>query len=198
MSTWQAPDIARGCRGAAVAASTHLCLGDSMRFTLFVVMAAATAYGGSKIAFLNTSRAILETSDGRRASAELMQRFAPEKDRLSLRETEIRDIERLLGSPPDQVTAAARERLKRDVEDKRRELVRINGDLRAQVDRARNQVLAELHAKLMKIVDAYAKKKKFTVVIDTSDPATPVVWRADAADITAQIVKLYEQAHSPH
>jgi outer membrane protein len=47
----------------------------------------------------------------------------------------------------------------------------------------------------MAIIDQYASRNGFAVVLDVSSPQTPVMWAAAAVDITPEIVKLYDQAH---
>jgi hypothetical protein len=54
-------------------------------------------------------------------------------------------------------------------------------------------VLKDLSAKLTVVVEKYATQKHFEVVLDESDPKTPVLWRAEETDITAEAITLYEQ-----
>ena len=55
--------------------------------------------------------------------------------------------------------------------------------------------MQELGGKMMAVVEKYAQQNGFAIVIDVSNPQTPVLWAAQAIDITAEIVKLYDQAN---
>jgi hypothetical protein len=48
---------------------------------------------------------------------------------------------------------------------------------------------------MMAVVEKYAQSNGLAMVIDVSNPQTPVLWAAQAVDITAEIVKLYDQAN---
>jgi Skp family chaperone for outer membrane proteins len=65
---------------------------------------------------------------------------------------------------------------------------------RQQVEEEQRRILKGLNDKLLPIVESYAKQKHFEVVLDESDPRTPVYWRAKGTDITDEIVKRYNLA----
>jgi outer membrane protein len=45
------------------------------------------------------------------------------------------------------------------------------------------------------VIEKYATQNGFALVLDVSNPQTPVLWAASAIDITNDIVKLYDQAN---
>jgi outer membrane protein len=55
--------------------------------------------------------------------------------------------------------------------------------------------MQELGGKMMAVLEKYATQNAFAVVLDVSNPQTPVLWAASAVDITNDIVKLYDQAY---
>jgi outer membrane protein len=48
---------------------------------------------------------------------------------------------------------------------------------------------------MMAVLEKYDTANAFAVVLDVSNPQTPVLWAASAADITNDIVKLYDLAY---
>jgi outer membrane protein len=50
-----------------------------------------------------------------------------------------------------------------------------------------------LGRKLMTVLDKYSKENSYAVVFDTSSQQTPVIYAANAVDITQDIIKLYDQ-----
>jgi outer membrane protein len=47
----------------------------------------------------------------------------------------------------------------------------------------------------MDVIIKYATQNGFAMVVDVSNPQTPVLWADPAVDITNEIVKLYDQGH---
>jgi Skp family chaperone for outer membrane proteins len=67
-------------------------------------------------------------------------------------------------------------------------------DQRHQFDDEQKRVIQNLSAKLIPVIEKYAKQKHLEVVLDISDAKTPVVWIAPQRDITDEIIKLYDRA----
>jgi Skp family chaperone for outer membrane proteins len=47
-------------------------------------------------------------------------------------------------------------------------------------------------AKMGAVIDQYAKQNGYTVVIDAS---APLLWAAESANVTPDVIKAYDQAH---
>jgi len=45
------------------------------------------------------------------------------------------------------------------------------------------------------VLDRYSRERGYTVVLDTSAPGSPVVYGSSGADVTQDIVRLYDQAY---
>ena len=57
------------------------------------------------------------------------------------------------------------------------------------------KIMQELGNKVMAVLEKFATANGYALVLDVSNPQTPVLWAASAIDITADIVKLYDQAN---
>ena len=57
------------------------------------------------------------------------------------------------------------------------------------------KIMQELGNKVMAVLEKYATANGYAIVLDVSNPQTPVLWAASAIDITNDIVKLYDQAN---
>jgi outer membrane protein len=55
--------------------------------------------------------------------------------------------------------------------------------------------MQELGNKVMAVVEKYATGNGYALVLDVSNPQTPVLWASQTIDITGDIVKLYDQAN---
>jgi len=160
---------------------------------LSVLMLAGTAAAKPRVAVLNAQQAILETQDGKAASAALRNKFGPFASQVSAQQEEIDRLQQQLDQPERTVeeTASLKARIAALTQRHRRN----QEDLQVEVEQEQKRLLQDLAAKLLPVVEKYARKKHFDVVLDVSDPRTPVYWRAASTDITSEIVKQYELAH---
>jgi outer membrane protein len=85
----------------------------------------------------------------------------------------------------------------RDIDTNTKAMNRLSEDAQADLDQEQGKVQQELGGKIMAIIDQYAQKNGYAVVLDVSNPQTPVLWAAAAVEITPDIVRLYDQAHPP-
>lgn len=134
-----------------------------------------------RVAILDVQKAVLSTEDGKAASIEMHDKFDPEQRRLANEQQEIRSLRSQLSGDDGRI-AALEQSYRRKTE-----------QAREKFETERQRVFKELVDKLMVVVGQYAKQNHFEVVLDISDPKTPVVWSAGAADITDEVIELYGQ-----
>jgi Skp family chaperone for outer membrane proteins len=142
-----------------------------------------------KIAIFNSQRAILSTEDGKAAATELKRKFEPDQEKLDQEQREIDSLGNDLRASNDiEEMAALRARIDALV----RTHYRRRDDLHKKLEEERIRVLNQLGQKMMAVVEKIAKQKHFEVVLDASDPNTPVYWRAEKIDITDEVIKRYD------
>jgi len=149
----------------------------------------------TKIAIINITQAILGTKDGQVAATALQARFAPRQQELQKRQTEIAGLREQLAKGSATMSQEAKDKLMRDIDSGTKALNRENEDAQADLDQEQGKVQQDLGGKIMAIIDQYALKNGYAVVLDVSNPQSPVLWAASAVEITGDIVKLYDQAH---
>lgn len=149
----------------------------------------------TKVAIINITGAILGTKDGQVAASALQARFAPKQQELQRKQTEIAALREQLSKGSATMSQEAKDKLMRDIDTNTKALNRDTEDAQADLDQEQGKVQQDLGGKVMAIIDQYATKNGFAVVLDVSNPQTPVLWAASAVDITPEIVKLYDQAH---
>ena len=76
-----------------------------------------------------------------------------------------------------------------------RRLQRGNDDLNEELNAAQGEIVDGIGRKMLEVLDRYSRENGFTVVLDTSAQGSPVVYGSSQSDITAEIVKLYDQAY---
>ena len=89
----------------------------------------------------------------------------------------------------------AKAKLMRDIDANNKSLQRDTEDAQADLDQEQGKIMQELGDKVMAVLEKYATANGYAMVLDVSNPQTPVLWAASAIDITNDIVKLYDQAN---
>jgi outer membrane protein len=90
------------------------------------------------------------------------------------------------------MTPQTRQQLSEEMAAKKKVFDRDAQDLNDDAEAADGQLMQEITGKMGAVIDEYAKQNGYTVVMDA---AQPVLWAAETANITPDIVKLYDQKH---
>ena len=149
----------------------------------------------TKVGVIHVQEAILSTKDGQKAAGELQAKFAPKKNELEKKQGDIAALQDQLRKGSATMSDDAKNKLMRDIDSKNTSLKRDSEDFDSDVQQEEGKLMQELGAKMMKVLDKYAADNGFAVIIDVSNPQTDVLWRATAADITADIIALYDKAN---
>ena len=149
----------------------------------------------TKIATINVQSAILLTKDGQKAAADLQATFNPRQQDLEKKQTELTNLQDQLRKGSATMSEDAKTKLVRDIDATTTRVNRDTQDAQSDLDEAQGKLMQELGGKLMAVLEKYATQNAYAVVLDVSNPQTPVLWAASAVDITNDIVKLYDQAY---
>jgi outer membrane protein len=155
---------------------------------------AAGAATGTKIGTINIRQAIVTTAEGKQASAEL-QSVAAQQSELEALNKQINDLRQQLaanattwGDDQKARVAAQGQRLTAKFD-------RQNTALQEDVNAAQSEVVDRIGRKMMDVVERYARENGFVAVFEYPAQNTSVVYASANIDITAEIIKLYDQAY---
>jgi outer membrane protein len=157
--------------------------------------AAAAAAGPVKIAIINMRNAIIATAEGKQAQAQLQSQFAPRQADLQNTQKQIEDLQRRLSEGARTLSDDEKGKMQREGELLTRRLQRNNDDLNEELNAAQGEVVDGIGRKLLDVLDRYSRENGYTIVLDTSAQGSPVVYGSSNSDITADIVRLYDQAY---
>jgi outer membrane protein len=158
-----------------------------------VAALAPSALAQAKVGVINTQRAILETADIKKASADLQTKFKPRQDQLDKLQREIADLQTQLESSAGKLSAAGQADLEAQGQRKQREAQRISEDLQADVDRERNDVLQRAQTRMTEVLKKLSEDKGLDIVVDTG----AVPYFKVAFEITEDAIKAYDKAYPP-
>jgi outer membrane protein len=149
----------------------------------------------SKIGIIHVQNAILSTKDGQKSAAGLQTRFAPKKAELDKKQSAIAALQEQYRKGSASLSDEAKLKLTREIDAGTKALNRDTEDAQTELDQEQGKVMQELGQKMMTVLDKYAKDNGYAVVIDVSNPQTPVLWASNGVDITNDIVNLYDKAN---
>jgi outer membrane protein len=161
----------------------------------FAALANAQSITPTKVAIIHVQNAILMSTDGKKAAGDLTTTFAPRKAELEKKQQEIAALQDQLKKGSTTMSEEARTKLMRDSDALTTKLNRDTQDAQTDLDEAQGKLMQELGNKMLAIIEKYATQNGFALVLDVSNPQTPVLWAASGIDITNDIVKLYDQAN---
>jgi outer membrane protein len=162
-----------------------------LRPLALLAFAAGCAVAQSKVAIINLQRAVLETAEMKKASADLQTKYKPRTDALQKVQQELNDIQTQLQASQGKLSATGEADLQARGTRKQREAERLNEDLQADVERERNSILERAQSRLDAVLKKIAEEQSIDVVIDTTNR----VWHKPTLEITDAVIAAYDKAY---
>jgi outer membrane protein len=157
--------------------------------------ALAHAQNPTKVAIIHVQNAILSTKEGQKAANELSTKFAPKKAELDKKQADLAGLQDQLRKGSATMSEDMKNKLMRDFDAGNKNLQRDTQDAQEELDQEQGKVMQELGNKMMGLIEKYSTQNGIALVVDVSNPQTPVLWASQTIDITGDIVKLYDQAN---
>ncbi|HTS76644.1 MAG TPA: OmpH family outer membrane protein [Bryobacteraceae bacterium] len=157
---------------------------------------ASPALQPGKVGVIEIQAAILNTKDGQKASAQFKVKFDPRQKELNGKAQEIRDLQNKLQSGGAALSDTAKQDLQRNLEEKQKRYQRDVEDAQAEFQSEQQRVLGDLEQRMTQVIDKYAQANGYAVIIDVSNPQTPVMYAAPNVNITKDIIELYDKSAS--
>ena len=148
----------------------------------------------NKIAVIAIQQAIVATKDGQKAAAELDAKAGPKKKELDQKQSDITSLQDQLTKGQNTLSESTKNDLYKNIESKKKSLQRDFEDAQAEMDQEQQKILQQLGQKMMAVIERYAKDNGYTLVVDVSNPQTPVLYASPSVDITKEIIELYDKS----
>jgi outer membrane protein len=152
------------------------------------------AAASGKVGVVDVRQAIVATSEGKQASAELQSQFASRQSELEGLNKHIADVRQRMQAG-DKLSQEEQVRLQRDGEVSTRQLQRKQDEYQEDVNAAQADVVDRIGRKLVDVLDRYSRENGFVIVFDSSAQNSPVLYKSTQIDLTQDIVRLYDQAY---
>src|SRR5437660_10680576 len=154
-----------------------------------LLAAASVGSAQTKVGIINLQRAVLESAEIKKASAEMENKYKPRQAEIEKLQKEIAGIQQSLQS--GKLNALGEQDANAQGQRKQRELTRITEDLQADVDRERNEILGKSSQRMQEVVKKLATEKGLDIVIDI----TNAVYFKDSLEITTEAIAAYDKAY---
>jgi outer membrane protein len=162
---------------------------------LAVAQAASPAAPATKIGIVNIQDAIVATNEGKKEFDALQTRFNPKQVELKGLNDELDNLKKQFEAQKDKLSPEASAAQLKTIESKQKTLQRNLEDAQAEYQGAEQEVVNRIGGKLLTVLEKYSKANGYSMVLDVSNPQTPVLWFDKGTDITTQLVDAFNTAN---
>ena len=152
---------------------------------------AAAPSGPAKIAVIAFQVAVAQTNEGQRGFADLQKKYDPKRQQLKAQSDEIDNLTKQLQAQGASLTDAERQARSTAIDTKKKQLDRDFQDTQSDFQQDMQDVYNSLASKVYDVMQAYAEKEGFTVVLDVSQQQSPVLFASNSTNITKQVIDAY-------
>jgi outer membrane protein len=149
------------------------------------------AAGPAKIGIVNIQDAIIATNEGKKEFDALQARFAPKQNDLKALNDEVENMKKDLQAKGDKLNEDERAKQVKNLETKQKTLQRNYEDAQNEFQQAEQEVVQRIGAKMLNVLEKYADKNGYSVILDVSNPQTPVLWANKGTNITKELIDAY-------
>jgi len=151
---------------------------------------------GTKVGIVSIQDAIANTNEGKKELEALQQKFAPRQAALQTQNDELENLKKQLQAQSDKLSDEERNSRIRSATEKQKTLQRNAEDFQNEVQTAEQEILNRLGKKMLDVLEKYARDNGYAVVMDVSNPQTPVLYANPGTNITKNLIDAYN-AESP-
>lgn len=174
-----------------------LSLGLSTAFSCLALAQAASTPAAdpgppaTKIGVVNIQEAIMTSNEGKKEADALQAKYGGRQNELKTLNDEVENLKKQYQAQEASLSEDARATKAKAIEAKSKTLQRNYEDFQNEVNQAEQEVVNRIGQKMLGVLEKYAKGNGFAVVIDVSNPQTPVLWFNQGTLITKQLVEAY-------
>ena len=152
---------------------------------------AAAAPAVTKVGIINIQAAIVNSNEGQRDFEQLQKKFDPKRVELENLNKEVDELQKKFNAQQDKLSDEARGELLKQIDAKKKTLQRNYEDANTDIQAQQNEIANRIGQKLVEVLDKFAKDNSFTLILDVSGQASPVLWAASSVDVTKPVVDAY-------
>ena len=156
-----------------------------------VPAAAAAPAGPAKVAVIAFQMAVAQTNEGQRDFADLQKKYEPKQQQLKTLSDEVDSLTKQLADTTSKMTDAERTSKQSSLDTKKKQLERDSDDAKSDFQGEVQTVYNTLASKVYDVMQSYAEKEGFTLVLDVSETDSPVLYATQGTNITKGVIDAY-------
>jgi outer membrane protein len=149
----------------------------------------------TKIGIVNIQDAIIGTNEGKKEFDALQAKFTPKQTELKNLNDEVENLKKQFQAQSDKLSDEERASRAKTIEAKQKTLQRNYDDAQTEFQQAEQEVVNRIGSKMLTVLEKYANTNGYAVVLDVSNPQTPVLWASQGTVITKELVDAYNVAY---
>jgi outer membrane protein len=147
--------------------------------------------GPSKIAVVAFQVAVAQTNEGQRNFADLQKKYDPKQQQLKAQSDEIDTLTKQLQTQNASLSESERAARATAIDTKKKQLDREFQDTQSDFRQEMQDLYNTLASKVYDVMQSYAEKQGFTVVLDVGQQQSPVLFASNTTNITKQVIDAY-------
>ena len=149
--------------------------------------AASAGSAATKVGIVNIQDAIGATNEGQKEFAALQAKFTPKQNELKQLNDEVEGLKKTYDAQKDKLSPDANATQVRTIEAKQKTLQRSLDDAQSEFQQAEQEVVNRIGSKMLTVMEKYAKTNGYTMILDVSNPQSPVLYASEATNITKEL-----------
>jgi outer membrane protein len=148
--------------------------------------------GALKIAVIDTERVLLASETGKKSLADLKKLQEAKENEIKGRQQEIKDLQTKLQDGRMSLAQDKLSDMEKQLEDKVIALRRLQDDATRELNKKRDEVLAQIDQKVMPVINQVGKELGFTMIFRKFESG--LIYADDSLDITNQVIQRLDGA----
>lgn len=149
-----------------------------------VAFASTPAFAATKIAYVEVSKLLAESSNVKAVKEKIRKEFAHRDDELVSQQKQLKKLQDKLVKDGSIMSDGEMKRLERDIVSRRRKLKSAQGEFQEDLALRQNEELNKLRKVIAEVIISVAKKDGYDIVLESG-----VVWASDSINITNKVLK---------
>lgn len=151
----------------------------------------ATQAETARVAVIAFQVAVAQTNEGQRDFGDLQKKFDPRRQQLKQMSDQIDAMTKQLQSQSSTMSPDQQQAQARAIDEKKKQLDRDSQDAQSDFQQAMQDMYTGLASKVYDVMEAYAQKRGFTLVLDISQQQSPVLYASTNSNITKEVIDAY-------
>jgi outer membrane protein len=137
---------------------------------------------------------VLKSKAGQAAVRELQAKAAPKEEALKTLQSEISGLREQLSKAEAIASSDKQAALSREIEQKTKTLNRKLEDFQVEMEQEQTRILNGLGSRMLAIINQYASRQGYALIVDVSAPQNPVLFASPPLDVTAEVIKMFDES----